>query len=43
VPEGEPTTRPLSLTDELFGIGTVDEPDDSTLQLPRVHHRRDDP
>ena len=43
VPDGEPTTRPLSLTDELFGIGTDDEPDDSTLQLPRVHHRRDDP
>ncbi len=43
VPDDEATTRPVSLTDELFGIGTDDEPDDSTVQLPRVHHRRDDP
>jgi dTMP kinase len=32
-------TRPLSLTDELFGIGADD---DDTVQLPRADHRRDD-
>jgi dTMP kinase len=40
-PADEPPTRPLSLTDELFGIGAADD-DDSTVQLPRVDHRRDD-
>jgi len=38
----DPPTRPLTLTDELFGIGADDEDDDSTFQLPRVDHRRDE-
>jgi dTMP kinase len=42
-PADDPPTRPLSLTDELFGIGADDaDDDDSTVQLPRVDHRRDD-
>ena len=39
----DPPTRPLSLTDELFGIGADD--DDRTTapsSCPRVDHRRDD-
>jgi dTMP kinase len=39
----DPASRPLSLTDELFGIGQDDdEPAEPSIQLPRVEPRRDD-
>jgi dTMP kinase len=36
------TTRSLSLTDELFGIGDDGDDETSTIQLPRADHRRDE-
>ncbi|HEX6936235.1 MAG TPA: dTMP kinase [Actinomycetes bacterium] len=40
VADDESPTRPVSLADELFGISEDDE--DRTVQMPRVHDRRDD-
>jgi dTMP kinase len=42
---GDPATREMSLTDELFGISDDDDAstaDDRTVQLPTVHERRGD-
>jgi dTMP kinase len=40
--DDDPATRPLSLTDELFGIGDEGDDDTSTVQMPRAEHGRDD-
>jgi len=39
---GDPATRELSLTDELFGISDHEAEDDRTVQLPTVHERQSD-